>query len=133
MYWLIPANPKYYNYFKEFKDNGFIDWHQIGKYSIGDVVYIYSGKPYKKITFKTVVEEVNILKDDAFDDEIYHYESSPLKTYQKYIRLRVVSSYTTDRLSLYNLQQHGLKKAPQGKIGLKDDILEYILNESKLN
>ena len=129
MYWLIPANPKFYDYFKEFKDNGFIDWHQIGNYSIGDIVFIYSGSPYKRITFKTIVEKVNILKDNAFDDEVYHYENSPLKTYTKYIRLRLLSSYNTDKLSLYNLQQHGLKSAPQCKIKLKENLLEYILNE----
>ena len=68
MYWLISANPKYYKCFDAFNDNCFVDWHQIGNYSVGDTVFIYTTKPYQMITFETIVEKVDISTEQSIKD-----------------------------------------------------------------
>ena len=40
MIWMISANGKMYDHASSFATNGFIDWRQRAKYSVGDLVYI---------------------------------------------------------------------------------------------
>lgn len=131
MYWLISANPKYYKHFEAFNDNGFVDWHQIGNYSVGDTVFIYTTKPYQLITFETTVEKVDIPVDLAFDDSKYWIEESMGSSYKTYMRLRLVNSFMNESLSYDNLLKNGLKYAPQGKMRLEGELLDYILRASK--
>lgn len=131
MYWLISANPKYYKCFDAFNDNGFVDWHQIGNYSVGDTVFIYTTKPYQMITFETMVEKVDIPAEQAFDDIKYWLDEEMGIPYEKYMRLRLVNSFMNDSLSYDNLLKNGLIRAPQGKMRLEGELLKYILNISK--
>ena len=126
MYWLISANPKYYKHFEAFQENTFIDWNQVGNYSVGDIVYIYTAKPYQRISFKTVVEKIDIPSEFAFDDSKYWIDISMNESRKKRMRLRLLDSYDSDELSYDSLKTHGLKTAVQGKIGLKGELLTYI-------
>ena len=53
--WIISANNLIYDHSASFKENGYIDWHQTAKFSVGDFVYIYCTKPLKRVKYKTVV------------------------------------------------------------------------------
>lgn len=131
MYWLISANPKYYKHFDAFNDNGFIDWHQLGNYSVGDIVFIYTTKPYQLITFEAIVEKIDIPAEQAFDDNKYWLDEEMGTPYGKYMRLRLLNSFMNESLSYDNLLKNGLIRAPQGKMRLEGKLLNYILNISK--
>ena len=55
MNWILPANGKLYDHARAFQKWGFIDWRQNNrKYQVGDIIYIYCTRPYKKIMYKTI-------------------------------------------------------------------------------
>ena len=54
--WLISANPKMYDHSTSFEHFKYVDWRQGNtKYSIGDIVFIYSTLPLQKIMYKCSV------------------------------------------------------------------------------
>jgi len=65
--WIVPANPKYYDVIKAFKESNEIIWKQSSDIHVNDIVYLYVAEPYSKIMYKCMVTEVNIpydYKDD---------------------------------------------------------------------
>lgn len=129
MGWLISANSKMYDHVGAF-DVGYIDWRQKVSYAVGETVYIYATKPYMKIMFKTIVRKVNMSFDEITDDKKYwlnleEYESALAG---KYARLELVERVDSDKLSLYQLKENGLKAAPQGPMKVKD-YLEANFND----
>lgn len=67
--WIISANPKIYKHEEAFK-RGYIEWSQVHKYSIGDIVYIYVSDQIKKVRYKTTVDEIDIRVVNTFSDKI---------------------------------------------------------------
>ena len=64
-HWLYPANPKYYDIIAAFTDEEETAWPMNSKVVAGDVVYIYSGAPFKQIMFKTEVLKVDVLAEEV--------------------------------------------------------------------
>lgn len=128
MDWLISANGKMYNHVAAFDEFGYIDWRQKANYQIGDTVYIYATKPYMKVMFKTIVEKINMTFDEIMDDKKYwiNIEEYEKAIFGKYARLRLVERVDTDKLSLYDLKEQGLKAAPQGPVKINETLATYL-------
>ena len=71
MVWLISAKKSRYDHASAFAKFGFIDWTQNLNYQIGDTVYIYYGKPTKKVMYKCIVEKCNMLHSERVYDKEY--------------------------------------------------------------
>ncbi len=129
MEWIISANSKIYNHKKAFKDHGYIDWKQKGKYKIGDIIFIYCTIPLKKIMYKTIVETIDIPFDEITDDKEYWER---VEVYEKakggvYSRLRLLDFVDNSLLDLEYLKENGLKAAPQSPLKIKNEqLLQYI-------
>lgn len=128
MEWLISANSRIYNHKASFKDHGFIDWHQVFNYSVGDIIYIYGAKPDSKILFKTIVQKINMKFDSIRDDKEYWTD---LNSYEKsksgrFCRIKLLEENEGESLSLRYLLENGLKKAPQGAVKLNSQLKKYI-------
>lgn len=131
MKWIIAANGKMYNHKTSFEKRGYIDWRQTANFEVGDIIYIYSTAPLSKVEYKCIVEKTNISFEDITDDREFwmdkdEYEKSQ---YGYYSRLRLLQFIDTDKLSLANLKEHGLKAAPQGPTRLMNDrisVADYI-------
>ena len=70
--WMIPCNPKYFDVFGAYSKLKTIDWNQsVKSIAVGDIVYIYVGKPVQAIMFKTRVIATGITCDevDRSDEE----------------------------------------------------------------
>ena len=131
MDWIIPANKKVYDHAGVFNKWGFIERKQNVNYTVGDIVYIYCSRPYMKIMYKTQVEEVKlnfnqIVNDEEFwVDKSYYNKSSS----QNYVRLRLISKFDDERLSLNVLKQNGLKGNPQRAVKIKNNDLKKYIEE----
>ena len=129
--WLIPCNPKLFNVTAAFANLPSIDWRQSTKVNAGDVVYIYCGLPYSKIMYKTVATKTYIPKEEMdTSDTIYDLTDDPIGITPKfgYMRLQMIKHLNIDELHLNTLVEHGLKKAPQGPLKMKDSLLAYVEN-----
>jgi 5-methylcytosine-specific restriction protein A len=130
MNWLISANSSLYDHASSFEHFGFIDWKQKSKYNIGDIVYIYCGKPIQKILYKCIVEEINLKVGEIRDDEEYWFDKDE---YQKsltglFMHLKLTDQVSSEKLSLQQLLGNGLKAPPQGPKILSGELLQYIVN-----
>lgn len=128
MNWLISANGKIYNHNQAFKKWGYIDWKQIGRYEIGDIVYIYCTIPVQKIIYKCEVIKNNMTYDQCEDDREFWYD---IKNYESskdglYARLKLLEDVDTEYLGIERLKQNGLKAAPQRPIKISDELSNYI-------
>ena len=133
-YWLIPNNPNRYDSINAFKDLKEIDWgnQANNKFEIGDIAYIYVSKPIQSIAIKTEVVKIDIPRDKILNNDKKYFINHGLDNFREsFVRLKFLEFTNQDNLSLQNLQENGLKQAPQSKITIKDDLLKYILKSEK--
>lgn len=48
-YWILPWRTTVFDLPKSLSDFGFVEWRQVNKLSIGDIVFLYSTKPIGQI------------------------------------------------------------------------------------
>ncbi|ANZ34405.1 HNH endonuclease [Staphylococcus carnosus] len=134
-YWLISANHNKYNHEAAFQKWGFIDWKQGNYlYKVNDIVYIYATSPFQNIRYKTQVVEVdktlnNIVDDSQFWKDRDKYEES---LEGRFIRLKLLEKFETEKMHLKNLLKNGLNGAPQGPQRLSEKLKSYLL-ESEIH
>ncbi|WP_165786891.1 McrB family protein [Aliarcobacter cryaerophilus] len=133
-YWLIPNNPNVYDAIGAFKELKEIDWgnKSNNKFKIGDIAYIYVSKPIQSIAIKTEVSKIDIPKDEILGNDEKYSLNHNIDDRESFVRLKFLEFTNQDNLSLQNLQENGLKQAPQSKITIKDDLLKYILKFEKI-
>lgn len=130
-YWLISANHNKYNYEAAFQKWGFIDWKQGNyTYKVNDIVYIYATAPFQTIRYKTKVIEVDktmndIVNDSQFWQDRAKYEES---LEGRFIRLKLIEEFESDKMHLKNLLRNGLNGAPQGPQKLSETLNFYLLD-----
>ena len=110
--WIRTANMAKYDVVSAFNDLNEIDWTK-SKFDIkkGDLVYIYVGKPFSRIMYKTVCIKDDISADEVNNNDLQYwkieYEQDLLKTY---VRLQLIEKYDDDRLSLNAMQERKIIK-----------------------
>ena len=125
MEWLISCNRKYYDIESAFEDLSVLDWKQAAKdIQIGDIVYIYVGKPVSAIKYKCIVNKIG-LKSIEIDDNKYVINGAAFENYGRYMELQLVRKYA-DELKLPNLRNHGLVGNIQGPRRAVDEVSEFI-------
>ena len=131
MSWIISCNTNDYDIFKAFEECKAIFWHKqraLSKSEIGDIVYIYCGKPYGKIMFKCKITNF-LLKDEVpKDDEKYWKNGNKIRSYEEYMELQLLDEFDKEELSLDTLQEKGFDYNPQWPRGYKDteEIIKHI-------
>ena len=77
--WVIPANPKYFDFERAFLENKVITWHRGANIQANDIIYIYMTKPYSAIIYKCVVLETNVYGESDLMNMKLIETYSPLK------------------------------------------------------
>ena len=128
--WMIPANPKIYDYAKFFDDYGYVDWKQRLKFEVGDIVYLYCSKPFQKVMYKTEVLKESMPFSDCTEDRNYWTNSDDYETSKSYMRARLKLLGRADReeLSIEYLKDNGLNAAPQKGVKVPDNLAKYMLS-----
>ena len=132
MYWIVPCNESTFRISEAIKaQDGIVDWRQSNNYAIGDIVFIYISKPnhcikYKMEVIKVKVDEDSYLGQEQFwkDKDTYY---SGLGMY-RYVRFKLLETFTDDICSLHHLHEHGLRGNLQGVQKCPDELLEFLLN-----
>ena len=132
--WLIPSNSKYFNLQGCFKKYGQVYWKQYYSFQKGDTGYIYMTSPNSSIeySFEVVAHDLryspDMEKEKDFFSDIKDFEK--YKEYNRFSLLKITGNTKSNRLSLMNLMDNGIKGAPQGALILSHnsykELLEYI-------
>ena len=71
-YWLIPSNNSFFRLDDLLEKREVISWRQVQKFEVGDVIYIYSSKPFSCIKYQMDVVGANLSFSRYIDDEEYN-------------------------------------------------------------
>lgn len=129
MVWLISAKRSRYDHASAFAKFGFIDWRQNINYQVGDIVYIYYGKPTKKVMYKCVVEKCNMSHEERVNDKSFWVDPIDFENryLYKHARLRLIEQTDSDYLTLGCLQKEKLiKNAPQKGQKVSMELENYL-------
>ena len=134
--WMIPANPKYFDIAGCLNKYGYVYWRQHFNFQTDDIIYVYVASPDSAVKFKCIVEKSDMPlpseKEMEFEIGYYvnpnDYENS--KQHNRWMKLKLLSSINSDKLTMIHLLENGMNKAPQGCINLShpssNELLKYI-------
>lgn len=130
-HWIVPSNNNKFRLSDFLLNFGYVDWKQKNKYSVGDIVFIYSTMPEGRIRFMMRVEKIDLTFEESTKDEEYWNDLSEFEAGRitnKYCRFRLVDEINSDKLCLSALQEHGLKGRPQGAFKPAPELVDYIMD-----
>lgn len=130
-YWIIPANPNKYRLAKVLQDMQSVDWRQRNHIQVGDIVYIYNSRPDSQILYKMEVIAVDLTSNETMADREYWVNPSDFDislNLNRFFRMILLAENETDKLTLADLLEHGLKGVPQAALKVKEPLLSYLLS-----
>ncbi|MGT2926675.1 MmcQ/YjbR family DNA-binding protein [Streptococcus cuniculipharyngis] len=98
-FWVLPANPKYYNIDAEFSQSRVIDWTQKARIKAGDYVAIYMTAPVKAIRYLCRVLQADLPNHGQRDRE----------DIQKLMTLELLRTFPDGQFPQVRLAEYGLK------------------------
>lgn len=106
--WIVPCNLTYYDVAGAFANLPYVTWKQTRKVCIGDIVYIYVGKPISAIKYKARAVAVDQTVRN-YDDSAFAIVPAKYADNTKYMDLELVQTYDDDDLPLALLHEKGIK------------------------
>lgn len=97
-YWLIPANPKYYDIDAEFAANSIINWTQKASIKAGDYVAIYITAPTRALRYLCRVLESDI-PNSGYREE---------KSIKKLIKIELLQTFSDSQFPIAVLKECGV-------------------------
>ena len=119
-YWLIPANPKYFDIMNAFNNVDNIIWKQSTKIKPNDIIFMYVGAPVSAIIYQCQVLEVNLP---------YHEQNKFLKI-NHVMRIKKILSYPSDEYTYKKLADYNVK-AIRGPRHVPQSLLKDLLKKRK--
>lgn len=119
-YWIIPANPKYFDIMHAFDHTDVIIWNQSANIRVGDTVFMYVTSPVKSVMFQCQVIANNMP---------YHHQDGKL-TVTRVMKIQLVQRFTSQQFSFDYLKQHGVK-AVRGPRFLPQPVIDDLLNANQ--
>ncbi|MBP2057941.1 putative DNA-binding protein (MmcQ/YjbR family) [Lactobacillus colini] len=114
-YWLIPANPKYYDIGAHFKVGQTTIWKQSTNIKPGDTIFLYVTSPVKAIRYQCQVEKVNIP---------YSHRDKNVNI-EKIMEIKVLKEYDKNFCSFDRLKNFGIK-AIRGPRRVSRELVNYL-------
>lgn len=121
-YWIVPANPKYYDIDAEFRDRSEILWTQKAALKKGDWVYIYMTAPHRCLRYACQVLESNIANEGYRDQE----------GIKELMRLRLIDTFSDEVYPSSLLASHGVK-AVRGPRRMTKSLIDLVEEASRSN
>ncbi len=136
-YFIMPCNVNYYDIISHFENSETIVWKRSCSIHLGDIVYIYVGKPYSEIKYRCEVINENV-DDETLEKNKYaiptesrqsYFRSHRIQQYRtyKYVQLKLERTFPEGALSLLTLKEHGLGQV-QKQARVSKELREFIRN-----
>ena len=113
--WIIPANPKFFDVEKAFRQNDEIIWKQSSNIKTGDIIYLYVASPVSAIKYRCKATEVNIP---------YNYKDENLKI-SKIMKIKLLKEYDKNFLTFKSLNNYGIN-AIRGPRNIPQNLSDFL-------
>lgn len=109
--WIVPCNIKFFNIIDHFASHKNVVWHNAYNMKIGDIAYIYIGKPIGEIRYKCRVIN-NDVSEALLNENSYAIRPPKDKILRpkkiKYAQFELLHEFEKGALTLEELRDHGL-------------------------
>lgn len=127
--WIFPYSKSKFRLDDLLSERNTIEWGQRKyKVEVGDIVYLYSSAPDKRITHKLIIEKINLEENECFNDKAFETKEfdKNYKNGAKFFMMRLIKKKNSYKLTYSELKEHGLKSCMQGPIKIEGELLNYI-------
>lgn len=129
-YWLFPCNPKQYDLQGAFDSFDKVEWHQhVKNIKIGDLVFIYVGKPFSALKLVCEVIDINIPKQNRSDKDRIYIMDAALNQKIKLSKSVMLKKIKWIDVSLEELKSNGLNGNVQGQRSFDGKLLDYLIKK----
>ena len=128
-YWILPWKETKFDLHGCIRKFGFVEWRQINKLNVGDIIFLYCTKPIGKILYMFEVSRINIPFDETVNDTFFtrdNWDPKPAKVYARFEPISVADINNLE-LSFDRLVELGMKKNLQKGIRAKGELLQHLL------
>lgn len=129
-YWIISADPGFYDAERAFAHLDLIDWGTSANIAIDDIVFIYICRPKQKIGFMTRVLNDWVKPEDMLNNDAQFYgpKYNPnVKRTCHWVRLELICKASKD-ITLPMLHDKGMRGNIQGPRTIGGDLLELVMS-----
>lgn len=117
-YWIIPANPKYYDIMHAFDHEQIIEWNQAANIRTDDIVFMYVTAPIKSVVYRCQVLKNNLP---------YNYHDGKLRV-KRVMKIKLIHRYAPGKFDLTFLRANGVTTV-RGPRHLTKPVLEALLKK----
>ena len=122
--WIIICNPKHYDFGGAFRKFNKLNWKQSTNVAVGDIVYIYVGKPFSRIFCKCKVNKTE-LNNQEIDDSEFVINGENFQEHGRYMEIEMLDKFSCDGLGLEDIKEHGCKSV-QGSSKVTQELHDYL-------
>ena len=127
-YWIKSNNINDFHLDDWMKSHNEVPWRRTNNFEIGDIVFMYTSSPVKRLTYVFRVEKLFVTPPDELP--LYWGEKRKQGKVVQHDLLKLVLRIPSDRkLGLADLRQHGVNGNLQGGTKISGHLLDYILGE----
>lgn len=129
--WIIPCNPNKYDIDGAFGSFSELEWSQgKAKIEVGDLVYIYVGKPVQAIRYLCEVIDTYIPAEKAtHEDGTYSLTGLPIVADASYyMRIKLLREYASDLITFGDMKQRGVSGSIQSPRTVPEELELFIDN-----
>lgn len=122
--YVISCNLDKFDLITHFQKNKTVIWKQTKPHVIGDLVYIYVGRPYSRLFYKCIITQIDITQ--CPEESIFYKNGSGRSRNPKYMELALDKVLPEKKeLTLVELQKNGLKTV-QCTTRVLDELHSYL-------
>ena len=126
-HWIFISSIKRFRMCDWLKVSDCVDFVQRNKVQVGDIVYLYTTAPVKRIEYKMIVDRINIPYEEMIDDSAFSLNNnSGIDKSALYVRLKFLKKVDTPLLHINFLREYGLRSSMQSAFTVSGELLDYI-------
>ena len=125
--WIVPCNLAYYDVAGACANLPCVTWKQTRKVCVGDIVYIYVGKPISAIKYKARAVAVDQVVRN-YDDSAFAIIPAKYSDSDRFMDLELLKIYDDSDLPLAFLNEHGVKGRIMAARSVDDTFAAMVTN-----
>ena len=123
--WIVPCNLSHYDVDGAFANLPCVTWKQTRKVCVGDIVYIYVGKPISAIKYKAQAVAVDQTARN-YDDSAFAIIPAKYTDNDMFMDLKLLRTYDDAALPLALLHENGVKGNIMGARRVDDAVVSFL-------
>ena len=121
--YVISCNLSQFDLIEHFEQDKTVIWKQTKPCVVGDLVYVYIGRPYSRLFYRCKVTVADIM--ECPEDNPFYKNKTGRQKNPKYMMLEIEDVLPDKGLGLLELQEHGLKTV-QCSTQVSEELHNYI-------